>query len=169
MQSHQDAMWTMMYHQFHHSNNNNYNNNMRMMMTIPTEDSCLEPTPMGPQSMIQVVDSVPLEQVSTLLAATCSSCTQTEFFQNHEEIEYLLCPLREMDNGCNKNKIYNDVDDDNDDVEYTWKHPLGVVATEDDDNNNLEAYFQKMKAMVVPPTLIPTRSSATAMVGPRSD
>jgi hypothetical protein len=132
-------------------------------MTIPTEDSCLDPTPMGPRSLIQVVDSVPLEQVSTLLAATCSGGTQTKFFQNHEEIEYLLRPLLEMDNDHHKKNINDDDDDDDDDdenhetIEYLFR-PLRemdngrnknrIYNDVDDDNDDVEYTWKQPLGVV---------------------
>jgi hypothetical protein len=182
MQNNQDTMWSMMYPSYRSNSSSSNNNNMgktTSMMTIQPEDVCLDPTPMGPRSMIQVVDSIPLEHVSTLLAATSSTRTPTQLFQSHEEVEYLLRPLLEMDSGHHKNNIHDFDVDDIDVDESARKHPRAVVPMEDDGDDadddddvdddaddDLEAFYQKINGLVVvPPTLIPAMSSVRSMVG----
>jgi Helicase associated domain len=161
MQNNQDNMWTMMYPSYRSNSNN-----MSTMTTMPMDD-CLDPTPIGPRSMIRVVDSVPLEHVSTLLAATSSTRTPTQLFPTHEEFESLLLPRLEMDNGHPKNNIHDFDVDEIDIDESFWKRPLSMIAMEDfgdddDDDDDLEAFYQQINGF-------PTDSDATTLVAPPGD
>jgi hypothetical protein len=116
--------------------------------------------------------SVPLEHVSTLFAATSSTCTPKQFFQKHEDIENMLRPLLKRDSDHLKNNIHgidgNDIDVD----ESFWKSPLSVIAMEDfgdNDDDDLKAFSQQINGVGVLPTLIPTVGNATALVAPQGD